>query len=265
MLRKRIFKTTLMMLLCMLLFSVMPIKAFADRYKTASGHIIFSEKEINNRIAKIRDYYYNKPEKLVKKSAEFYDFMREGDAINFDYYLNGKDLMFAYGIEPKEKTEYRIYFYKNQMIQILIDKKGEKRLNHTQFYVKFDTNFYDENLNYYLNMENFFKIKLSELSKKTPRTKTDGYIFITDISKKSITYHFGTGYGSDGVMVSLDDKAYTAKLSKKVKVKDYTENPDKYKLRSLEWLFGYFKEYYMNCAITAKNGKIVEIELPYQP
>lgn len=264
MLRKRIFKTTLMMLFFMLLFSVMSIKAFAGRDKTATGHIIFSEKEINKRIAKIRDYYYNKPEKLTKKSAEFCDVMRDCDVIKFDYYLNGKDLMFAYGIEPKEKTEYRIYFYKNQMVQILIDKKGEKRLNHTQFYVKFDTTFYDENLNYYLNMENFFKIKLSELSKKTARTKTDDYIFITDISKNTITYHFGKGYGSDGAMVSLDDKAYTAKLSKKVKVKDYTDSPDKCKIRKLEWLFGYFKEYYMNSAIKAKNGEIVEIELPYQ-
>ena len=188
--------------------------------------------------------------------------------IRFDYYLHGKDLMFAYGVETKLKTEYRLYFYKDQIIKVLIDKKGKKRLIHDQFYVKFDSTFYDENLIYYLDLENFFRITVAELFKKTPRTKSDGYIFITDISyknNKSITYHTGNGYGSDGVMISLDTKAYTAKLAKNVKVKDYTESPDEYKALTLESLFREYSGYYIPAGITVKNGQVVEIELPYQP
>lgn len=263
---KKIFKIGIVVLFLITLFTLNPSKAvYAE---TVANHQIFSEKIIKKRIVEIKNYYYNQPKKLTKKSIEYRDKYSNEAVIRFDYYLHGKDLMFAYGVETKQKTEFRLYFYKDQIIKVLIDKKGEKRQTHDQFYVNFDSSFYDENLIYYLDMENFFRITVAELFKKTPRTKTDGYIFITDISyknNKSITYHTGNGYGSDGVMISLDTKAYTAKLAKNVKIKDYTESPDEYKALTLESLYREFSGYYIPAGITVKNGQVVEIELPYQP
>ena len=266
MLKKMTIKMSLAVLFLMVVSFFIPAKI--TQAKTAVGHIVFSEKEMKQRIAEIKNYYYKQPKKLTKKSIEYRDKYSDEAVIRFDYYLHGKDLMFAYGVETKQKTEYRLYFYKDQIIKVLIDKKGKKRQTHDQFYVKFDSTFYDENLIYYLDLENFFRITVAELFKKTPRTKSDGYIFITDISyknNKSITYHTGNGYGSDGVMISLDTEAYTAKLAKNVKVRDYTESPDEYKALTLESLYREFSGYYIPAGITVKNGQVVEIELPYQP
>ena len=255
MFKKITIKISLAVLFLMVVSFFVPTKI--TQAKTAVGHIVFNEKEMKQRIAEIKNYYYKQPKKLTKKSIEYRDKYSDEAVIRFDYYLHGK-----------QKTEYRLYFYKDQIIKVLIDEKGKKRQTHDQFYVKFDSTFYDENLIYYLDLENFFRITVAELFKKTPITKSDGYIFITDISyknNKSITYHTGNGYGSDGVMISLDTKAYTAKLAKNVKVKDYTESPDEYKALTLETLYREFSGYYIPAGITVKNGQVVEIELPYQP
>ena len=251
------------------LFAVIPSKTFAG---TGAGHTVFSEKQIKNRIAKIRDYYYKHPKELTKKSAEYRFTTHPYNVFKFDYYLHGKDLMFAYGTEADSKKEYRLYFYKDQIIQILIDEKGKKRVTHNQFYLKFDTEEYYEDFNFYLEIENFFRVKAAEQFEKTSRNKTDGYIFITEISYKNrtITYHKGNLYGLDNEMTSLEPKAYTAKLARKVKVKDYREEPLKAKTRTLKWLDDYFNNdyynynFYMCAGIVAKKGKIVEITVPYQ-
>ena len=128
MIRKRIINIGLMLLFFVALFTQMPTKTFAA--ETVAKHKIFSEKTIQKRIAEIKDYYYNQPKTLTKKSIEYRDKYSDEAVIRFDYYLHGKDLMFAYGVETKQKTEYRLYFYKDQIIKVLIDKKGKKRQTH---------------------------------------------------------------------------------------------------------------------------------------
>ena len=80
--------------------------------KTCAQHTVFSKKQINERISTIRDYYYNKPKQLTikKQNVSLY-----GDNFTISYYIHDKDLMFGYGVDGK--TEYRLYFYKTQLIR----------------------------------------------------------------------------------------------------------------------------------------------------
>ncbi len=50
------------------------------------------------------------------------------------YYFHGNDLMFSYGkIKGKE---YRAYYLKKQLIQLLVVDKSEKRKTYIQYYKK---------------------------------------------------------------------------------------------------------------------------------
>ena len=96
--------------------------------ETINGHKVYTkkliekkidEKElIKKRIDEIRYYYYKQPKKLTKKKAVFYRSYTK-EYIKFDYYLKGNDLLFAFG--TSKGTEYRLYFYKNQLITMYID------------------------------------------------------------------------------------------------------------------------------------------------
>ena len=112
-----------------LLFASMPNVVQAAK---VPDHTVFSKKQVDARIKTIQDYYYNKSSQLktVKKTIE----VDYGKKCNVIYYIHGKDLMFAFGTAGK--SEYRMYFYKNQMIRLLVDKPGQKRKTYEQLYKK---------------------------------------------------------------------------------------------------------------------------------
>ena len=264
MIRKRIINIGLMLLFFVALFTQMPTKTFAA--ETVAKHKIFSEKTIQKRIAEIKDYYYNQSKKLTKKNTPFDDM---GTKIKFTYYLKGNDLMFAYG-KGEYKEEYRLYFYKNQLIKLLVNEKGKKSKTFNQLYKKRnndpDSAEYDDELNLYMELESFFRIKYASLFAKEDGTKTIKWIYITDISNISLTYHTGESYLYETGIVSLDAKAYTAKLSKNVKIKSYWNAPLEYELKTVDWLKENFSSRgnYIPASLKEKNGKIVEVSLMYQ-
>ena len=64
----------------------------------------------------------------------------------------------------------------------------------------------------------------------------------------------------------MGTKAYIAKLGRKVKVLDGSLSPGQIEKRTLNWLrsnltSGGCRE----ARVKVKNGKVVEIEIPYQP
>ena len=67
-------------------------------------------------------------------------------------------------------------------------------------------------------------------------------------------------------IVFIDAKAYTAKLSKNVKIKSYWNAPLEYELKTVEWLKENFSSRgnYIPASLKEKNGKIVEVSLMYQ-
>ena len=262
-LRKKICKRGLLFLLFAALFSLLPLNITAAKAETVAKHKIFSEKTIKKRISEIRNFMAQSVKKPKVKTAKFYDRTLEGNdkTVKFDYYLNGKDLMFAFG--TGKDIEYRLYFYKKQLIRMLVDKKGEKRKTYTQLYKKLMTDYEGNELYVYMHLENIFRIKLADEYERPERTENNDLIFITGISDDEITYHTADRtYGPDGSVVSLDTESYTAKLSDNVEIRDYSDSPAKYEKRTLHWLKKNMGDYLI-CGITVKDGKIILIELPY--
>lgn len=66
--------------------------------KNIAGYTIFTEKQINNRIKVIRDYYYNKANKLTVRKRKISGF-DSNKSFTMQYYIHGRDLMFGYGSE----------------------------------------------------------------------------------------------------------------------------------------------------------------------
>lgn len=247
------------MLFLMTLFTLMPSKAvYAE---TVANHQIFSEKIIKKRIAEIKKYYYKQPDKLTKRKISFGGNILPGGIIKFTYYLKGKDLLFAYGKD--DFAEFRLYFYKNQLIQMICSEKGKKRAVYTQLYKELsDVNDYlAGDVQIYMEFENLFKKEYSAHFKKPDGTKTIKPVIITEALDKSITYHTCKVYGK---YIYFDTKAYTAKLSNKVKVKSHyikpLEDGSTYKKENLDDLkYGIDYLNYVEADIKEKNGKIVEI------
>ena len=256
---KKIFKIGIVMLFLMTLFTLIPSNAvFAE---TVANHQIFSEKTIKKRIAEIKKYYYKQPDKLTKRKVSFGGNILPGGIIKFTYYLKGKDLLFAYG--KNDNMEFRLYFHKNQLIQMIYDEKGKKRETYTQLYEELleDENYLVGDAQIYMEFENLFKKEYSAHFKKPDGTKTIKQVIITDASNKSITYHTCKVYGE---YISFDTKAYTAKLSDKVKVKSHylkpLEDGSRYKKENLDDLkYGIDYLNYVEADLKEKNGKIVEI------
>ena len=65
--------------------------------ETVANHKIFSGEIVNKRIAEIEKYYRKQPDKLTKRNVSLGSNILPGGIINFTYYLNGRDLMFAFG------------------------------------------------------------------------------------------------------------------------------------------------------------------------
>ena len=63
---------------------------------------------------------------------------------------------------------------------------------------------------------------------------------------------------------SLYPEPYTVKMTKNVKIKDYTSDPAKAELRSVKWLKERIGDYLDVCNLITKNGKLIAIEIPYE-
>ena len=263
---KKICKTGLILFLLITLFTLLPSVKTTAKAETVANHEIFSNKTVETRVKEIQDYYYNNPKLLTVKTATFYDWSLKGKNkdIKFNYYLKDKELMFAYG--KGQGIEYRLYFYKNQLIRMTVDKKGKERKTYTQLYKKLKHLEESEEIYLCMNLENLFRIKIADEFPRKNRTKPEEEVYITNISKGKITYHTGIVYGPGAMYLSLDAASYTAKLDSKVQVLDYSESPTEPETRSLKWLINDLaktKSGFVLCSIIAENGKIIRIELPY--
>ena len=152
------------------------------------------------------------------------------------YYFHGNDLMFSYGkIKGKE---YRAYYLKKQLIQLLVDK-SEKRKTYIQYYKKSAN-----------KMKSF-----------------DDYAIVTKIKGNTVWYHKVDNWGSDGSIYSIEPKTFKAVLQDKCTIKDASESPEKAYKRSKKWIkkrvdksiVGQFAD------LTVNKGKIKEIMIPYMP
>ena len=262
---KRICKTGLILFLLITLFTLLPSGNITVKAETVANHEIFSNKTVESRVKEIQDYCYNKSKLLTVKKAAFYDWSLKGKNkdVKFNYYLKDRELIFAYG--KGQGIEYRLYFYKNQLIRMVIDKKGEKRKTYTQLYKKLKHLEESEEIYLCMNLENLFRIKLADEFPRKNRIKSEEEVFITNISKGKITYHTGIIYGPGAMYLSLDTASYTAKLDTKVEVLDYTESPYNPKTRSLKWLINDLaksKTGFVYCNIMSENGRIISIALP---
>lgn len=260
MLKKRTIKISLMVLFLMVVSVFIPAKI--TQAETINNHKVFTQKIVDRRIAEIRNYYYKHPKKLtVKKTTYYRPYIKE--KINFNYYLKGNDLMFAYGTSTGK--EYRLYFYKKQLIRMLVDEKGKGRVTYDQLYKHPVVDYPDGEVDYYIDFENFFKIKYASLYKKTSVKKLDDYVFITDVTATDLTYHTGKISGNDGYIWTLDTKAYIAKLGKNVKVLDGSLSQGQIEKRTLNWLRSNLTSWgCLEARVKVKNGKVVEIEIPYR-
>lgn len=263
---KNVLKVISMLLIAL---TVISSNSTALCAKTVNYHTIFSKKTVNSRLEKIRDYYYNKPKQLTTKSQKV---IVDGSTGTMKYYFHKKDLMFAYG--KIGGTEYREYYNKNQLIQLLVDKKGKKRKTYVQSY-KYDASEYmygnkadkfDE-FDRYLLLENYGRKMLGSVNKSTKKLVKDGFVAITKISGDEITYHTANFFGPDGYFTTLGTKSYSAKLSKNVKITDYSSNPDSGVSRTTKWLKKNLKNYSvgMYVSLDGSGTTVTQISLPYFP
>ena len=213
-----------------LLFASMPNVVQAAK---VPDHTVFSKKQVDARIKTIQDYYYNKSRQLktVKKTIE----VDYGKKCNVIYYIHGKDLMFAFGTAGK--SEYRMYFYKNQMIRLLVDKPGQKRKTYEQLYKKLSTGvMYDESLAEYMSLENYGRELMDSVSSPKNYVENSQTVVITKVSGDSIVYHKLYCYGPDGCIWSIGKKAYKAKITSNTKILDGSESPSNAVRRDKTWL-----------------------------
>lgn len=230
--------------------------------KTSALHTVFSEKQINERIREIRDYYYNKPKQLTIKKQKV---VLGNEAFTISYYIHGKDLMFGYGSSGKK--EYRLYFYKNQLIRLLVDASGKARKTYTQLYKKLEKTFYDAVLDQYMRLENYARKEMGSYYAAKKKILDKQSVIIAKISGNEITYHKVACYGSDGCMWSIDTTAYKAKVGSSVKIKDYSSDPMTATDRSLKWLKREVSSPYLGLMVDlAKKGNVVsKISVSYTP
>jgi hypothetical protein len=199
--------------------------------KMVAGHTVFTERVVEKRIAIIRDYYYNKMDKLLIRKQKMYT---DDGVCTMNYYIHGTDLLFGYGTDGKK--EYRLYFYQNQLVRMLVDQSGKSRKTYKQLYKKLPKTWSDSNLNAYMTMENYARKEMAYSIKKTNKIISKRIVLITRICGNTIIYHTLNGYGSDGYMWSIGKKAYKAKLSSAVRISDYSNSPLKSSRRTMAWL-----------------------------
>lgn len=232
---------------------------------TVAHHEVYSDKTIKNRIKTIRNYYNNQPKKLTKKTSNFTYWCDDAyNTFKFTYYLYGNDLLFAYGNQGK--TEYRLYFYNNQLIQMLIDKPNSNRKTHTQLYSKLESTYYDEDLVFYMDMESQARKVIESTMTKTKKILLNTEVIITKVSGSTITYHELYYYGADGCLWTMDTQPYTATLSPNVEVLGCGDYVDVFETRSKKWVEDCTKGFLgLSCSLESQNGKVSKIVQSYWP
>ena len=242
-----------------MLLSIAPIRAGA---KTNVLHTVFSQKQVNDRIDVIRNYYYNKPKQLTVRQQKV---RLNSGTFTISDYVHGKDLMFGYGVNGK--TEYRLYFYKNQQIQLLVDAPGKSRKTFTQLYKKMEPGFDDEDLYVYMQLENYARKEMDNYSSPKNQILEDQAIMITKVSGNTIIYHKLNCYGPDGYIGSIEKKAYKAKLKSNVTIEDYSDNPYTPTYRNLSWLKKQVSSPNLGLEVDLKKdgNKISKIRVMYFP
>lgn len=182
------------------------------------------------------------------------------------YYFYGNDLMFSYGkIKGKE---YRAYYLKKQLIQLLVDKSG-KRKTYIQYYKKSGSKMMEEynTASLYFTVENYARKMLESIQPSTAKKSFHGYAIVTKIKGNTVWYHKMDNWGSDGSIYSIEPKTFKAVLQDKCTIKDASESPEKAYKRSKKWMkksinksiVGQFAD------LTVNKGKIKEIMIPYMP
>lgn len=254
--REKILATLLVVIMILPLLKPALVQA-----KTVAKHTVFSEKQVEKRISKIQDFYYNKKDQLRIRNQKIC--LPSGEDCSVSYYIHGKDLMFGYGTSGK--TEYRMYFYKDQLIRLLVDNPGKERKTYKQLYKKLKTAFYDKNVNQYMMFENFARKLMGDAASKAKKILTKQPMLITKVSGEYIIYHKLNCYGSDGSMWSIDKKAYKAKINTKTVVLDWSENPSKAEKQNLNWLKGCVSGTEIGCAVllSANRNTVSKIEGMY--
>lgn len=232
---------------------------------TIAHHKVYSDKTIENRLNTIHDYYYYTPKKLTTKTSSFTYWCNDAyNTFNFTYYLHGKDLLFAYG--KQGKIEYRLYFYNNQLIQMLIDKPKSNRKTFTQLYSKLESTYYDEDLLFYMDMESQARKVIESTLSKTKKILLNTEIIITKVSGSTITYHKLYYYGGDGCLWTMDTQPYTATLSSNVEVLGCGDYVDVYETRNKKWIEDSCKGFLgLSCSLESKNEKVSKIIQSYWP
>ena len=143
--------------------------------------------------------------------------------------------MFAFGTAGK--SEYRMYFYKNQLIRLLVDKSGQKRKTYEQLYKKLSTGvMYDESLAEYMSLENYGRELMESVSSPKNYVENSQTVVITKVSGDSIVYHKLYCYGPDGCIWSIGKKAYKAKITSNTRILDGSESPSNVVRRDRNWL-----------------------------
>ena len=226
--------------------------------KTIAGHTVFSKKQVENRISKIQDYYYNRNEQLKIRNQKIS--LPSGEDCNVSYYIHGKDLMFGYGVSGK--TEYRMYFYENQLIRLLVDEPGKKRKTYQQLYKKLKNTAYDDNLNLYMRLENYGRKQMESAASKSKKVVTGQPVLITKVSGNYIVYHKLSCYGPDGAIWSISKKTYKAKINTKTAVLDGSANPNGYEKKNINWLKNCVSGTYIGYAVklSGKGSVVSKIE-----
>lgn len=226
-------------------------------------HKIFSKSVVSKRIDTIKQFYYKKSKQLKTKNQTV--------TLNFEkgkmtYYFHGNDLMFSYGkIKGKE---YRAYYLKKQLIQLLVDK-SEKRKTYIQYYKKSANKMMEEynTASLYFTVENYARKMLESIQPSTTKKSFDDYAIVTKIKGNTVWYHKVDNWGSDGSIYSIEPKTFKAVLKDKCTIKDASESPEKAYKRSKKWIkkrvdksiVGQFAD------LTVNKGKIKEIMIPYMP
>lgn len=234
--------------------------------KNIAGYTIFTEKQINNRIKVIRDYYYNKANKLTVRKRKISGF-DSNKSFTMQYYIHGRDLMFGYGSEGK--TEYRLYFYNNQLVQMFVDKPGKPRKTYKQLYKRLgkrgEYSVYNNTLNMYMLQEGNARIEMDFTKSKIKKNTLGKVVLITKISGNTITYHFIKGYGPDGWIWSIGIEAYTTKLNRNVSIVDNSWSPETKVKRNMKWLRKTVAYPGIGLAVilSAKGKNISNILVPY--
>lgn len=253
---KRVLACTLAIVM---LLTIAPIHAEA---KTVALHKVYSQKQINDRIGVIRDYYYNKQKQLDTKTQKVFLYP---DTFTITYYVHGKDLMFGYGV--RGKTEYRLYFYNNQLVQMLVDAPGQSRKTYTQLYKKLEKIPYDEKVSEYMDFENYARKFMDRYSSPKNQILDDQAVVITKVSGNSIIYHKLAGFGGDGCMWTISKQAYKAKVSANVKIEDYSDDPMTPTYRNMKWLKKQVSSPYFGLAVSLdkKGNAVSKITVMYFP